>query len=108
MVRLFRLQSKAGYGFAQFRTGEACLECIKGETNIPLHNKILRLDASRPQKSRRPGHPEINNPNMRRGRERVRDESQDQDEQPSHKKRRVTLIVKFMLLGNHRFLHKKS
>lgn len=97
---VIQIAIKAGYGFAQFRTGEACLECIKGETNIPLHNKILRLDASRPQKSRRPGHPEINNPNMSgRGRERVRDESQDQDEQPSHKKRKGNIDCQVYVTG---------
>lgn len=45
---------KAGYGFAQFRSAESCLTCIKGETHVPLHNKIMRLDASKPQKSKRP------------------------------------------------------
>lgn len=97
---VIQIAIKAGYGFAQFRTGEACLECIKGETDIPLHNKILRLDASRPQKSRRPGHPEINNPNMSgRGRERVRDESEDQDQQPSHKKRKGSIDCQVYVTG---------
>lgn len=42
---------KGGYGFVQFMTAEACAECIKGETNVPLHNKTMRLDASRSQRS---------------------------------------------------------
>lgn len=68
---VIQIAIKAGYGFVQFRTGEACLECVKGETDVPIHNKVLRLDASKPQKSRRPGHPEVNNPNLSsRGRER--------------------------------------
>ncbi|ODV65220.1 hypothetical protein HYPBUDRAFT_13379 [Hyphopichia burtonii NRRL Y-1933] len=44
---------KAGYGFAQFKSNEACAECIKGETDVPLHNKIMRLDSSKPQKARK-------------------------------------------------------
>lgn len=61
---VIQIAIKAGYGFTQFRTAEACLDCIKGETNVPLHNKIMRLDASKPQKSRRPGRPDVNNPNL--------------------------------------------
>lgn len=52
---VIQIAIKAGYGFAQFRTAEACLECIKGETNVPLHNKIMRLDASSPQKTKKQG-----------------------------------------------------
>ncbi|CAH6718583.1 hypothetical protein CLIB1444_01S09978 [[Candida] jaroonii] len=63
---------KAGYGFAQFRTMESCLDCIKGETYVPLHNKIMRLDASKPQPSKK-----FNN--NQRGRERYDDDN-------SHKK----------------------
>lgn len=37
---------KGGYGFVQFRTAEQCAECIKGETDVPLHGRIMRLDAS--------------------------------------------------------------
>ena len=73
---IIQIAIKAGYGFTQFRTAESCLDCIKGESNVPLHNKVMRLDASRPQKSRRPGKPEINNPNLAsRGRDRSPDES---------------------------------
>lgn len=82
---VIQIAIKAGYGFVQFRTAEACLECIKGETGVPLHNKIMRLDASKPQKSRRPGKPEINNPNLSsRGRER----SITDEQQPPSKKRK--------------------
>lgn len=61
---------KAGYGFVQFRTAEACLKCIKGETGVPLHNKILRLDASRPPKK------DVGGPVVSRGRERVAEEAE--------------------------------
>lgn len=37
---------KGGYGFVQFTTAEQCAECIKGETDVPLHGRIMRLDAS--------------------------------------------------------------
>ena len=66
---VIQIAIKAGYGFAQFRTAEACFDCIKGESNVPLHNKIMRLDASRPQKSRKQGKHEINSSS--RGRERT-------------------------------------
>lgn len=76
LFRIFRqygeviqIAIKAGYGFAQFRTAEACFDCIKGESNVPLHNKIMRLDASRPQKSRKQGKHEVNSSS--RGRERT-------------------------------------
>lgn len=59
---------KAGYGFAQFRTMESCLDCIKGETYVPLHNKIMRLDASKPQPSKKFNHDH-------RGRERYDDDT---------------------------------
>ncbi|CAH2354543.1 hypothetical protein CLIB1423_17S01530 [[Candida] railenensis] len=66
---------KAGFGFVQFRTTEACLECIKGETDVPLHNKIMRLDASRPQKSG-----SSSSPILSRGRERTTSEEVDDDQ----------------------------
>ncbi|PVH17209.1 uncharacterized protein CXQ87_000091 [Candidozyma duobushaemuli] len=37
---------KGGYGFAQFKTAEQCADCIKGETDVPLHGRFMRLDAS--------------------------------------------------------------
>ncbi|KAI5963130.1 NAB3 [Candida pseudojiufengensis] len=78
---VIQIAIKAGYGFTQFRTAEACMECIKGEEGVPLHNKTLRLDASKPQKSRRSGNPEVNNPNFNgRGRER------QADDEPSRKR----------------------
>ncbi|CAN3373959.1 hypothetical protein DIURU_000524 [Diutina rugosa] len=43
---------KAGFGFVQFATAEACAACIEGETNVPLHGRIFRLDASRAQRYR--------------------------------------------------------
>lgn len=82
---IIQIAIKAGFGFAQFRTAEACLECIKGETDVPLHNKIMRLDASKPQKSRKSGREDVNNPNMgARGRER------SQEDEDSESKRRKT------------------
>ncbi|KAG7194492.1 uncharacterized protein KQ657_004707 [Scheffersomyces spartinae] len=75
-----QISIKAGFGFAQFRTAEQCLSCIKGESNVPLHNKIMRLDASKPQtprnKDRRSGGG---------GRDRERDDGLDID---SNSKRR--------------------
>lgn len=37
---------KGGYGFVQFKTAEQCADCIKGETDVPLHGRLMRLDAS--------------------------------------------------------------
>lgn len=37
---------KGGYGFVQFKTAEQCADCIKGETDVPLHGRFMRLDAS--------------------------------------------------------------
>ncbi|ABN66071.2 predicted protein [Scheffersomyces stipitis CBS 6054] len=56
---VIQIAIKAGYGFAQFKTAEACLECIKGESNVPLHNKMMRLDASKPQKVKKQTKPEF-------------------------------------------------
>lgn len=93
---VIQIAIKAGYGFTQFRSSESCLDCIQGETNVPLHNKILRLDASKPQKSRRPGHPEINNPNMSsRGRERGAEEA----EEPVRKKRKGSFDCQVYITG---------
>lgn len=52
---VLQISIKAGYGFIQYRTAEACSASIKGETNVPLHNKYMRLAASKSQKSRAPG-----------------------------------------------------
>lgn len=41
-----QISVKGGYAFVQFRTAEACAECIKGETGVPLHNRYLRLAPS--------------------------------------------------------------
>ncbi|SGZ48433.1 CIC11C00000005453 [Sungouiella intermedia] len=62
---VLQISIKAGYGFIQYRTAEACAESIKGETNVPLHNKYMRLAASKSQKNRATGS---------RGRERSGDE----------------------------------
>lgn len=65
---------KAGYGFVQFRTADACAECIKGESNVPLHNKVMRLDASsKPQRSRKRDDTLAGLPS--RGRERSSDDA---------------------------------
>lgn len=72
---VIQIAIKAGYGFAQFRTTEACLDCIRGETNVPLHNKIMRLDASRPQKSKKQGKTTGNIPS--RGRDRTLSDSKE-------------------------------
>ncbi|RCK57942.1 Nuclear polyadenylated RNA-binding protein 3 [Candida viswanathii] len=94
---VIQIAIKAGYGFTQFRTSEACLDCIQGETDVPLHNKILRLDASRPQKSRRPGQPEVNNPNMSsRGRERG---GEEEEAGPAHKKRKGSFDCQVYITG---------
>lgn len=84
-----QISIKAGFGFAQFRTAEQCLACIKGESDVPLHNKIMRLDASKPQtaKSNREKRGD------RGGRERERDSSSDgrssSDFSESSKRRKV-------------------
>ncbi|KAI5968081.1 NAB3 [Candida margitis] len=84
---VIQIAIKAGYGFIQFRSADACLDCVRGETDTPLHNKVLRLDASKPQKSRRPGHPEVNNPNLSsRGRERP-----SAGDEPEKKKRKGSI-----------------
>ena len=70
---VIQIAIKAGYGFVQFRDLQSCMDCIKGETNVPLHNKLLRLDPSRPQKSKRPGRTE--DVLSSRGRERSVDDS---------------------------------
>ncbi|KAK6203256.1 uncharacterized protein RJT21DRAFT_119408 [Scheffersomyces amazonensis] len=91
---VIQIAIKAGYGFAQFRTAEACYECIKGETNVPLHNKIMRLDASKPQKSRRAGRPDINNPNLSSsGRERFSEEGNNK------KKRKILPDCQIYITG---------
>lgn len=43
---VMQISIKGGYGFVQFRTSEQCADCIRGEHNVPLHNKYMRLDAS--------------------------------------------------------------
>ncbi|KAK6463911.1 hypothetical protein DFJ63DRAFT_55688 [Scheffersomyces coipomensis] len=89
---VIQIAIKAGYGFAQFRTAEACYDCIRGETDVPLHNKIMRLDASKPQKSRRPGRPDINNPNLAAAEGGRSDES-------SRKKRKVLPDCQIYITG---------
>lgn len=72
---VIQIAIKAGYGFVQFRTAESCFDCIKGETNVPLHNKIMRLDASKPQRTKKNSRFEINNSIMNlRGRDRSFDD----------------------------------
>lgn len=70
---LAEISIKGGYGFVQFRTAEACADCMKGEANVPLHNKIMRLDASRSRS------------NASRGRERSQG-----DDVPSAKRARTS------------------
>lgn len=62
---VLQISIKAGYGFIQYRTAEACAESIEGETNVPLHNKYMRLAASKSLKNRASGS---------RGRERSGDD----------------------------------
>ena len=93
---VIQIAIKAGFGFTQFRSAEACLDCIKGETGVPLHNKILRLDASKPQKARQPGHPEINNPNLSStGKERRGDAAGE----PARKKKKGSFDCQVYITG---------
>lgn len=41
---------KGGFGFVQYTNAELCAECIKGETDVPLHGRFMRWDASSGQK----------------------------------------------------------
>lgn len=68
---VLQISIKAGYGFVQYRTAEACAASIKGETNVPLHNKYMRLAASKSQKNRAAGS---------RGRERSGEEFGDEND----------------------------
>lgn len=54
--RLFRpygeivqISIKPGYGFVQFATAEGCNDALEGETNVPLHGKMLQLEVSKTQ-----------------------------------------------------------
>lgn len=77
---LIQITIKAGYGFIQFRTMEGCMDCIKGETDVPLHNKILRFDASRPHKAKQPlSQPQPQLSQQGRGRERTASEVEEED-----------------------------
>lgn len=73
---IVQISIKAGYGFVQYRTDEACAESIKGETDVPLHNKYMRLATSNTKKNRSAA---------LRGRERSGD-----DEAPAGKRRKGT------------------
>ncbi|OBA19622.1 hypothetical protein METBIDRAFT_13368 [Metschnikowia bicuspidata var. bicuspidata NRRL YB-4993] len=48
---LVEISLKTGYGFAQFKTPEACAACKNGETGKPLHNRLMRLDSSHKRKN---------------------------------------------------------
>lgn len=85
---VIQIAIKAGFGFAQFRTAEACLACIKGELDVPLHNKIMRLDASKPLKSR------STTRDSGRGRERSA-EDEDQDS----KRKKITADCQVYITG---------
>lgn len=38
---------KQGFGFVQFTNANDCSEAIKGETHVPLHNKLMQLQISK-------------------------------------------------------------
>lgn len=38
---------KQGFGFVQFKDNLDCDEAIKGETNVPLHNRLMELQVSK-------------------------------------------------------------
>ncbi|AOA63962.1 hypothetical protein PP7435_CHR3-1030 [Komagataella phaffii CBS 7435] len=44
-----QINIKQGYGFVQFDSAESCSDAIKGETNVPLHGKMLHLEISKAQ-----------------------------------------------------------
>ncbi|KAM9899198.1 hypothetical protein OXX79_005868 [Metschnikowia pulcherrima] len=95
LFRLFRrygelveISLKVGYGFAQFRTVEACAACKNGEANMPLYNRSLRLDSSHKRKSTQL--PE----NSGRGRER----SADNEFEESNSKRRKANMENVLLV----------
>lgn len=80
---VLQISIKAGYGFVQYRTAEACAESIKGETNVPLHNKYMRLAASKSQKNRAAGS---------RGRERSGDDYSGDHDSKRHRTADCQLI----------------
>lgn len=86
---LLEISIKAGFGFAQFKTNEACAACKKGEAEIPLYDRILRLDFSHGRKSAQ----EVL-ANVARGRER----SAEDGDQESDPKRAKTNIVDVYIL----------
>ena len=80
---------KGGYGFVQFKTADACADCVKGESNVPLHNKYLRFDPSKPLKPKAAIHRDTNNASIAldgRGREREAQQQQQQQQQHENEK----------------------
>ncbi|GEQ67858.1 hypothetical protein JCM33374_g1524 [Metschnikowia sp. JCM 33374] len=102
LFRLFRrygelveLSIKTGYGFAQFKTAEACAACMKGESEMPLHNRLLRLDASHRRKNTQDKNTQDSPGAAGRGRERS-SENGFQESEPKRLKsdiKDVDLIV---------------
>lgn len=42
--RVLEIKIKPGFGFVHFDREKACIDCIKGETGVPLHGKLMRLE----------------------------------------------------------------
>ena len=44
---IMAINLKQGYGFVQFNNSKSCLDAIKGENHVPLHNKFMQLQISK-------------------------------------------------------------
>ncbi|KGK39400.1 hypothetical protein JL09_g1399, partial [Pichia kudriavzevii] len=69
---------KQGYGFVQFTNAEDCSEAIKGELNVPLHNKFMQLQVSKTHEKHT---------------EQREDKGIDRDRSPTRKGKKVRVII---------------
>lgn len=76
---VMQINIKQGYGFVQFDSADACNYAIKGETNVPLHGKIMHLEVSKAQvqKAMEQSHPNESRGEFHENRNEYRNDHQN-------------------------------
>ncbi|QOU19139.1 hypothetical protein BRETT_004360 [Brettanomyces bruxellensis] len=77
--RIVQVNLKQGFGFIQYTNAESCSRAIRGESNVPLHNKFMHLEVSKHQIQKAIERQNVSRPSLRDERERTRERSPVRD-----------------------------
>jgi len=85
--KIVQVNLKQGFGFIQYTNAESCSRAIKGESNVPLHNKFMHLEVSKHQIQKAIERQNVSRSSGGRSRARSRSPSRERDSSANERER---------------------